>query len=127
MEFSSVQFSSVTQSCPTACDPMNHSTPSLPVHHQCPEFTQDCRKHITNGRLVITNPDTVEDFQRFGRVRESWAAIAGHDDEAMTCVNANAFFKHRDFGWLSELVLDAFPDISRLTDYYYNNRTIVEI
>ena len=36
----SVQFSSVAQSCPTLCDPMNHSTPGLPVHHQPPEFTQ---------------------------------------------------------------------------------------
>ena len=33
------QFSSVTQSCSTLCDPMNHSTPGLPVHHQLPEFT----------------------------------------------------------------------------------------
>jgi hypothetical protein len=32
----SVQFSSVAQSCPTLCDPMNHSTPGLPVHHQLP-------------------------------------------------------------------------------------------
>ena len=31
---------SVTQSCPTLCDPMNRSTPGLPVHHQLPEFTQ---------------------------------------------------------------------------------------
>ena len=31
---------SVAQSCPTLCDPMNHSTPGLPVHHQLPEFTQ---------------------------------------------------------------------------------------
>ena len=36
----SVQFSSVVQSCPTLHDPMNHSTPGLPVHHQLPEFTQ---------------------------------------------------------------------------------------
>ena len=36
----SVQFSSVAQSCPTLCDPMNHSTPGLPIHHQLPEFTQ---------------------------------------------------------------------------------------
>ena len=36
----SVQFSSVAQSCSTLCDPMNHSTPGLPVHHQLPEFTQ---------------------------------------------------------------------------------------
>ena len=34
------QFSSVTQLCPTLCDPMNHSTPGLPVHHQLLEFTQ---------------------------------------------------------------------------------------
>ena len=34
------QVSSVAQSCPTLCDPMNRSTPALPVHHQLPEFTQ---------------------------------------------------------------------------------------
>ena len=36
----SFQFSSVTQSCPTLCDPMDCSTPGLPVHHQLPESTQ---------------------------------------------------------------------------------------
>ena len=36
----SVQFSSVTQSCPTLCNPMNWSMPGLPVHHQLQEFTQ---------------------------------------------------------------------------------------
>ena len=35
-----LQFSSVAQSCPTLCDPMNRSMPGLPVHHQLPEFTQ---------------------------------------------------------------------------------------
>ena len=35
-----LQFSSVAQSCPTLCDPMNHSTPGLPVHHQLLEFSQ---------------------------------------------------------------------------------------
>ena len=39
IQFSSVQFSSVAQSCPTLCDPMNHSMPGLPVYHQLPEFT----------------------------------------------------------------------------------------
>ena len=34
------QIRSVVQSCPTLCDPMNRSTPDLPVHHQLPEFTQ---------------------------------------------------------------------------------------
>ena len=36
----SLQFSSVAQSCPTLCNPMNRSTPGLPVHHHPPEFTQ---------------------------------------------------------------------------------------
>ena len=39
-QFSSVQFSSVAQSGLTLCDPMNCSTPGLPVHHQLPEFTE---------------------------------------------------------------------------------------
>ena len=38
--FSSVQFSSVAQSGLTLCNPMNHSTPGLPIHHQLPESTQ---------------------------------------------------------------------------------------
>ena len=39
-QITKVQFSSVAQWCSTPCDPMNHSTPSLPVHHQLLEFTQ---------------------------------------------------------------------------------------
>ena len=39
-QFNSVQFSSVAQSCPTLCNPMNRTTPGLPVHHQLPEFIQ---------------------------------------------------------------------------------------
>ena len=38
----SVQSSSVAQSCPTLCDPMDCSMPGLPVHHQLPEFTHSC-------------------------------------------------------------------------------------
>ena len=40
IDFLKYQFSSVAQSCPTLCDPMNRSTPGLPVHHQLLEFTQ---------------------------------------------------------------------------------------
>ena len=40
INISRVQFSSVAQSCPTLCDPMNRSTSGLPVHQQLPEFTQ---------------------------------------------------------------------------------------
>ena len=40
LEKGMVQFSSAAQSCPTLCNPMNRSTPGLPVHHQLPESTQ---------------------------------------------------------------------------------------
>ena len=40
ISISSVPFSSIAQSCQTLCDPMNCSTPGLPVHYQLPEFTQ---------------------------------------------------------------------------------------
>ena len=45
----SVQFSSVSQSCPTLCDPMNRSTPGLSVHHQLPEFTQTHAHQVGNA------------------------------------------------------------------------------
>ena len=43
------QFSSVAQSCPTLCDPMNRSTPGLPVHHKLPEFTQTHMHRVSNA------------------------------------------------------------------------------
>ena len=48
LKMSPVQFSSVTQSCPTLCDPMNRSTPGLPVHHRFPEFTQTHIHRVSN-------------------------------------------------------------------------------
>ena len=45
----SVQFSSVTQSCPSLCDPMDCSKPGLPVHHQLLEFTQTHVHWVNDG------------------------------------------------------------------------------
>ena len=55
---SSVQFSSVTQSCPIICDPMNHSTPGLPVHHQLPESTQpmSIESVMPSNCLILCHP-----------------------------------------------------------------------
>ena len=53
--FSSVQFSSVAQSCLTLCDPMNHSTPGLPVHRQLLEFTQT-HVHRVSDAIQPTHP-----------------------------------------------------------------------
>ena len=53
--FSSAQFSSVAQLCPALCDPMNCSTPGLPVHHQLPEFTQT-HAHWVHDAIQPSHP-----------------------------------------------------------------------
>ena len=50
-----VQFSSVPQSCLTLCDPMDRSTPGLPVHHQLPEFTQT-HVHWVGDTIQLSHP-----------------------------------------------------------------------
>ena len=52
---SSAQFSSVSQSCPTLCDPMDHSSSGLPVHHQLPEFTQT-HVHRVGDAIKTSHP-----------------------------------------------------------------------
>ena len=49
------QFSSVAQSCPTVCDPMNRSTPGLSVHHQLTEFTQT-HVHRVDDAIQLSHP-----------------------------------------------------------------------
>ena len=55
---SSVQFSSVTQSCPTLCETMDYSTPGFPVHHQLPELTQimSIESVMPSNHLVLCHP-----------------------------------------------------------------------
>ena len=55
---SNIQFSSVTQSCPTLCDPMNRITAGLPVHHQIPESTHTHVHWVNNAinNLVLCRP-----------------------------------------------------------------------
>ena len=55
----SIAFSSVAQSSPTLCDPMNRSTPGLPVHHQLPEFTQThvhLESVMPSNHLILCHP-----------------------------------------------------------------------
>ena len=49
------QFSLVAQLCPTLCNPMNRSTPGLPVHHQLPEFTQN-HVHRVSDAIQPSHP-----------------------------------------------------------------------
>ena len=55
---SSVQFISVTQSCPTLCDPMNHSTPGLPVHHQSQSLLKlmSIQSAMSSNHLILCCP-----------------------------------------------------------------------
>ena len=55
---SSIQFSSVCQSCPTLCSPMNHSTPGLPVHHQLPESVKlmSIESVMSSSHLILCRP-----------------------------------------------------------------------
>ena len=52
---SSVQFSSVTQSCPTLCDPMNRSKSGFPVHHHLLEFTKT-HVHWVSDAILPSHP-----------------------------------------------------------------------
>ena len=76
----SVQF---TQSCPTLCHPMNHSTPGLPVHHQLPEFTQTHvhrvsdaiqPSHPLSGPLLLLPPipPSIRVFSNESTLRMRW-------------------------------------------------------
>ena len=66
--FSSVQFSSVTQSCPTLCDPMDCSTPGLPVHQQLPEFTQT-HAHWVSDDIQPSHPRSFPSPPAFPSIR----------------------------------------------------------
>ena len=58
ISYHSVQFSSVTQSCLTLCDPMDHSTPGLPVYHQLQEFAKfmSIESVMPSNHLILCPP-----------------------------------------------------------------------
>src|SRR5574341_2507150 len=65
------QFSSVAQSCPTLCDPMNHSTPGLPVHHQLPEFLQTHVHRVGEDRDPLKGESFLRLFDVLGQDGET--------------------------------------------------------
>ena len=67
------QFSSVAQSCPTLCDPMNRSTPGLPVHHQLPESTET----PTHRHIYIAKEENFQSLRSFFFCRFSSALYRG--------------------------------------------------
>ena len=81
VQFSSVQFTSVAQSCPTLCNPMNYSMPGLPVHHQLSEFTQTHvhgvgdaiqPSHPLSSPLLPPIPPSIRVFSNESTLRMRW-------------------------------------------------------
>ena len=79
IQFSSVQFISITQSCPTLCDPMNRSMPGLPVHHQL-QFTQTHVHRVSDAiqpshpplLLLPPIPPSIRVFSNESTLRMRW-------------------------------------------------------
>ena len=77
-----IQFSSVDQLCPTLCDPMNRSTPGLPVHHHLPEFTlNSCPSsqwcHPTVSFSVVPFSSCSQSFPESGSFQMSQLSASG--------------------------------------------------
>ena len=78
----SVQFRSVAQSCPTLCNPMNRSTPDVPVHHQLLEFTQTHVHRVSDAiqpshllsspSPLAPNPSSIRVFSSESTLRMRW-------------------------------------------------------
>ena len=78
-----LQFSSVAQSCPTLCNPMNHSMPGFPVHHHLPEFTQltSIESVMPSTHLILCHPllllppipPSIRVFSNESTLRMRWA------------------------------------------------------
>ena len=102
----SVQLSLVAQSCPTLCDPMNRSTPGLPVYHQLPEFTQThahwvCDVIQPSHHLSSPSPPALNLSQHQGLFK--WVS-SSHQVAKILVFQ----FQHQSFQWTpkTDLLLD---------------------
>ena len=101
-----VQFSSVTQLCPTLCKPMDCSTPGLPVHHQLPEFTQTHVQRVNDAiqsshSRSSPSPPTFNLFQHQGLFK--WVSSLHQVAKVLECQ-----LQHQSIQWVFR------------TDFLYN-------
>ena len=94
-----VQFSSVAQSCPTLCDPMNRNMPGLPVHHQLPEFTQIHVHRVSDSiqpshPLLSPSPPALNPSQHQGHFQ--WINSSGEVAKVLEFQ-----LQHQSFQWIS--------------------------
>ena len=108
---SSVQFSSVAQSCLNLCDPMDCSTPGLPVHHQLPEFTQTyvhwVGDDIQPSHPVIPSSSSLLSFPASGSFPMSQFFASGGQSirvsasASVFAINIQVWFPLGWTGWIS--------------------------
>ena len=108
---SDFQFSSVSQSCPTLCHPMNCSTPGLPVHHQLPELTQTDVHRVSDAipptHPVIPFSSCLQSFPASGSFQMSqFFASCGQSigvsaSATVLPINIQDFFPLGCTGWIS--------------------------
>ena len=103
--FSSLQFSSFPQSCPTLCDPMNHSMPGLPVHHQLPEFTQTHAIQPSHLRcpflLLPPVPPSIRVFSSESTLRMRWQSTGVSALASLLPKNTQGWSLLEWTGWIS--------------------------
>ena len=107
----SVQFSSIAQSCPTLCDPVNCSTPGLLVHHQLPEFTQTHVHRVGDGiqpshpllspSPPAPNPSQHQSFPRSQRFASGGQSIGVSASASVLPVNTQDWFPLEWTSWIS--------------------------
>ena len=122
-----VQFSSVVQSYPTLCDPMDCSTPGLPVHHQLPEFTQT-HVHWVGGAIQLSHllsspsPPTFNLFQHQGLFKWVSSSLSGSQSIGASAsasvlpMNIQDWFPLGLTGWTSLLSKRLSRIFSNITD-----------
>ena len=106
-------FSSVTQSCPTLCNPMNHSMPGLPVHHQLPEFPNPCPLsqwcHPAISSSVISFSSCPQSFLAPGSFQMSQLFVSGSQSTEVSATTSVLPMNTQDLsplgwtGWISLL------------------------
>ena len=101
----------VAQWCPTLCDPMNHSTPGLPVHHQLPEFTQ-IQVHrvgdaiqpshpLSSPSPPAPNPSQHQSFSNESTLRMRWPKYWSFSFSIIPSKEIPGLISFRMDGWIS--------------------------
>ena len=128
--FSSAQFSSVAQSCPTLCDPMNRSTPGLPVHHQLPESTKlvSIESMMPSSPLILCHPllllppipPSIRVFSNESTLRIRWPKYWSFS------LNISPSNEHSPLGWTGWISLQCkglsrvFPNTTVQTHQFFS-------